>query len=61
MECLYTLVALKEDDSAPVTIPSINLTLNPNRVSLNPSKLPFNSENRVSLLLGYNIDYIKDK
>ena len=47
------LVAFSEDDIVPVTKPSMNFTLNPSKVSLNPSKLPFSSEKRVSLLLGY--------
>jgi hypothetical protein len=46
-------VALNDDDIVPVNMPSRNLTLKPNRVSLNPSKLPFNSVNNVNLLLGY--------
>jgi len=49
------LVAFIEDDIDPVTIPSKNFTLKPNRVSLKPSVLPFNSENNVNLLLGLPI------
>ncbi len=52
MNLRYTLVALKDEENVPVTTPSMNLTLNPNKVSLNPSRLPFNSENKVKRLLG---------
>jgi len=48
----YVLVALKEEEKVPVTMPSRNFTLKPRVVSLKPSILPFNSVKRVSLLLG---------
>lgn len=49
---LYTLEALNDEVIVPVIIPSRNLTLNPRAVSLKPSRLPFNSVNKVNLLLG---------
>lgn len=52
MECLYVLVALQDEENVPVSIPSLNLTLNPKRVSLNPSMLPLSSVNKLNLLLG---------